>query len=251
MHHFGDHQRHVLGHARLHLVRPGDLGRPDVVQDFLMGRGAEGIASDDQFVEGHAKGVDIAAGVGVRAPPKLLRRHVMRGAEDDPLLGIDRVAILNVPRQPEVRKLGLARRGDQDIARFDVQVNHPEPAGVLQRPRHLQDDRARLFVGQTAAFLDHGRQTAAVHEFHGEIEAPRGLADVNRLDDVRMVQARRRARLFEEPRTEDPVVRVLRREDLERHHPVNAHLPRAKDRPHPPPRDLLLQTKAGNLLGNI
>ena len=63
-------------------------------------------------------------------------------------------------------------------------------------------------------------QVHAVHELHQQVVKPARLPEVVNGDDVRVVQPRQRLGLAREPLGKLRVLLAFRREDLERHEPV-------------------------------
>jgi hypothetical protein len=84
---------------------------------------------------------------------------------------------------------------DPDVRRLDVAVQDTEHLGLVKRQGHVADD-GDLVVQRAAS-----RQIAerpAVDELHRDVGSPVDLADLEDLADVRMIDARLRARLLEQ-----------------------------------------------------
>ncbi len=146
-----------------------------------------------QFVQDHAQGVDISAGVDVqRRWVGLFRRHVGRRADDRPGIGEALVG------QPLFRRLGHSeidhfwRRsavdlGHQHVARLEVAVNDPLLVRVLHR---MADQHEQLQPGPdrepgAVAILGDWHP---IHQFHHEERLARiGRAAIVDAGDVRVV----------------------------------------------------------------
>src|SRR4051794_711877 len=95
---------------------------------------------------------------------------------------------LEPDRQPEVSHLGLAVRGEEDVARLEVEVKYAGVAsmGVMDRSGDLFDEhggRARVKLVPFEPILD----GPSLHQFHDEKPAATVLAEKKSPDDTGML----------------------------------------------------------------
>ena len=218
----------------------------DLLEHLARRRRRERVVPGDHLVEGDAEGVDVAARIEVGAGD-LFGRHVMRRAEDHLLLRVDGVLVLHVAGEAEVGQLRAAGRRDHDVAGLHVEMEHAEPGGVLEGARDLHDEAARFERRKFAALPQQRAQGAALDEFHHEVVMPVGLGDVDRLDDVGMIEAGGGAGFLQESLDEDGVLGELAGEHLDGDDAVHADLVGAVDGAHAAARDLRAQMIAGDL----
>ena len=83
-----------------------------------------GEASGHHLVHDHAEAVDVGALVGAGAA-NLFGRGIERGIVQQ--VGL---RLFDQPNQAEVGQAGASRFVEQDIARFDVAVDHASPVGI-------------------------------------------------------------------------------------------------------------------------
>ena len=95
-----------------------------------------------------------------------------------PVLGQARV-LVNLPaRDAEVGHQGVAIRGEEQVLRLDVTVDHAMLVGILEGLRRLAGDPHRLLHRQLAVSPDAVTQRFAIDERHGEPEVSGGIAGV-------------------------------------------------------------------------
>ena len=141
-------------------------------------------------------------------------------------------------------------RIEQDVLRLDVAVDDAFVVGELERLADLRDDRQRLLGRQPPGLLDLA-QVAAVHEFHHQVMQRARLPEIMHGDDVRMVQAGQGAGFAVEPLGKAGVACCGRRQDLQRHQPVQGRLPGLIDRAHAALADELKDFELGEQLGDL
>ena len=153
---------------------------------------------------------DVGARVD-RLAARLLGRHVRELALEQARLrlrGAERARRLG---DAEVDQLDRAVVGDEHVLRRDVAVHEAERLAVgadarvrvVQPGQRVGDDAAgeperRARLPLLGRFANERAQVLAVDELHGDEVLLVELAEVEDLDDVRMVEARRDARLVEE-----------------------------------------------------
>mmetsp|Transcript_70945 Transcript_70945/g.200242 ORF Transcript_70945/g.200242 Transcript_70945/m.200242 type:complete len:400 (+) Transcript_70945:52-1251(+) len=186
--------RHGLPLAGVELeAPPEDL----LVEPLLL----EGGGAAEQDVEDHAEAphVDLLpVPHGVPNPPQLgapargdhLGREVVRGAAEGPA-----VACLHVlPRQPEVRDLGVHRASvlgrQQDVVGLEVAVHDAPRVQVGHRLAESAEEPAGLRLGEAAACHDALEKVAPRDELHHEVEVRVRLEPAVELDDPRVLEAR-------------------------------------------------------------
>jgi hypothetical protein len=204
-------------------------------------RPLEGQAAGEHLVEDDAERVEVGRR-GRLLPQRLLGRHVLRRAEHG-ALGGER-GLLHQAGEAEVEDLdevlAAAAIEEVDVVGLEVAVDDAEVVGAGERGADLLEDVGDARDGDRPAGDDLVERDA-VEELHHQVGHPVvGLAVVVDVDDVRVVDAVRRARLAEEPRPQ--VVGVLpRKEDLDRHDPVDQEVPGPVDDAHAARAELLFE----------
>jgi hypothetical protein len=139
-------------------------------------------------------------------------------------------------REAEVEDLhevfATALRREKDVVALEVAVDDAEVVGAAERGAHLLEDvDAARERHRTARELGAERRPDEV--LHDEIElALFRLADVVDVDDVRVVDAVRGARLAEHPRTEVRLAAQIRANELEGDDAIDEDVARAIDDAH-------------------
>ena len=163
----------------------------------------------------------------------LFRRHVMRRA-DRPF----RVRQHYVRLAP--RDFGNAKIGNfhppffvqQNVLRLDVAMDDAFVMRELQRLANLRHDLqcfARLeFAGPLQL-----PQIQPIHKLHDEEGQPVHLAEFVQRHDIGMAQLCQCPRFAIEPLGKTRTAGHLRRQNFQRHQPIQRRLPRFIDRPHP------------------
>ena len=146
-------------------------------------------------------------------PARLLRREVLRGADDRALLGhLARAGA----RDAEVRHLHVPLGIDEHVVRLDVAVDD----AVSVREAECREDLPRVVDGdrdrRAAAREDQLLQRAPVEVLHRDVVGALGLAAVVDRDDVLLREARCVLGLAAEALDELLVTRVPVVEDLDR-----------------------------------
>jgi hypothetical protein len=113
--------------------------------------------------------------------------------------------------------------------------------GVVEAARHVEADRHRDLhrqdVGDATRLLHHVVERAAVDVLHGDVELAARSTHLVDMDDVRMAEADRDARLVAEQLAEVRVAGQLRPDALERDaagESLLAVFPAEEHIPHPP-----------------
>ena len=96
--------------------------------------------------------------------------------------------------------------------------------GVVERLRDLEDHLDRVFFLVFSQTLDVVIDGVSVDEFHHEVVVVPGLPDVQRADDVRVIQLRSGAAFVIKPLHELRIVHELPRQDLDRDDAVERDL---------------------------
>ena len=201
MRHLRPQLRRRLRHLREVLHR--DLERRIARERHLPG---------EHLVEHDADRVEIGGLVDRRAA-RLLRREVLRGADDRADLGHLAGA---GPRDPEVRHLDPPLASDEDVVRLDVAVDDPVPVRGAECGEDLAGVVDRDLDRGLPAGDDQLLQRAPVEELHRDVVGALGLAAVVDRDDVRMREPGGVLRLAPEALHERVVGRVAVVEDLDR-----------------------------------
>ncbi len=193
----------------------------------------------EHLVEHHPERVEISPTIE-RSSLDLLGRHVRERPHEHARIGLDGGSV-DALRDAEVDDLGRrvgARRalGEEDIARLDVAVDHPERVGRREPAADLGSDvgrsarRERLVAPQPLLERLAGEQ---LHAQEGVGPVLAGLVD---RDDVRVAYLRGLARLREEA-----VLPVRIEEQLERDLAAFGEIARAVDDRHAAAAELALE----------
>jgi hypothetical protein len=91
-------------------------------------------------------------------------------------------------RQSKVADYYIAPLIEQDIARFEITVNHPLLMSRQQPLAHLPHYPFGFFKRQAPFLLDPGLQAAARQVLHSNKNAPVNLTHIIDSDDVRMIK---------------------------------------------------------------
>jgi hypothetical protein len=121
----------------------------------------EGTPPFDHLEEQGPERMDVGVGIG-GLTARLLGRHVLRRAEDRPVLGEQRGRGVGVSggrlpfvarelRQPEVQELHVAIVGDEDVLRLEVAMDDPGCVSLCERACYVEGDADRLGLGQGTA----------------------------------------------------------------------------------------------------
>ena len=165
-------------------------------------RAEEGGAPRDRLVQDRPGGEQVGARVGVVAE-HLLGRHVARRAHEQAGpgelgAGLERLRELARERARETEVEQLHPVGGQERVRgLEVAVERPARVERRERREHLARERHRLGDGQRPALEAIGERLA-LEQLHGDEQLPAVLADLVDLAHVRVVDARRGARLAPE-----------------------------------------------------
>ena len=217
--------------GRDRLLVPGQLKRLE------RGRPLERGSADEHLVKNRSQRILVAQRADlVGLAPRLLRRHVGRGAHDDAGAGLLRVS-LHLLGQAEVRDLGLAVERQEDVGRFQVSVDnarrvrHGHRATELHHHRSSRSRRLRLAADQLG-------ETAPGDEFQGEVREPLVVAVFVDLDDSRVLDLGDGAGLDVESR--DLVGRGVRpgKDHFERDQAIQPDVPGFVDDAHAASADL-------------
>ena len=182
------------------------------------------------MVERCAERVEVTANVDVLRVARLLGGDVLRRADRRP---IARERHVGGPlREPHVGQLHVAVFVDEDVAGFDVAMDHAALVGVVERLRHLLAHLQHVFFGEDAPFDEQRAQRLALDELHDEEVVTTLFAEVVARDDVRIVERSDDARLAAQPIDVATVARQRRLQDLQRHDAVELLVARLEHGPH-------------------
>ena len=154
----------------------------------------------------------------------LLRGHVAELALEGAGLGLCQPSAR--PGHAEIEQLGGAFPGHHDVARGDVPVHQPQwlavgierVVGVVERVGDTSDDRRGVAVVDLVLPVrlpDDHAESDALDVLHGHERNAVLLADLEHLDDVRVVQVGHHPRLVQEHLDEVRIARALRDDALE------------------------------------
>ena len=169
-----------------------------------------------------AERIHVAAEV-LRFVVELLGRDVVGRAPDFTARAL---FILHEDRQAEVHDLRGVRVGEEDVAGLHVAVNQPVLLRGAQPLRDLDAHVQHLRLRHAALERDEAVERAAVHQLHGDVEAPAIRAGGEDLHYMRMIDRRRDAGLRLELRDELLVLALVAAQELQRHVAVEARVVR-------------------------
>ena len=172
--------------------RRGVLGH-DLLDDGKVAVAVERPLAGEQLVQHDAGRKQVGARVDLLALD-LLGRHVFERA-DHRALGARGVARVLDPRHAEVGQLDAPIGFYQQIGRLDVAVHDVLPVRVVQRRQQVAHDAQRLLQRVALALVQVVLEVVALDELHHQESAVAVAVGVVNTHDMRVLQARRRARL--------------------------------------------------------
>ena len=191
-------------------------------------------------VEHCAQGVDVGARPQLIDPSHcLLGSHIARRSKH--LASCRQIAaVLDPLGKSEIRHTRRAGLVQQDVAGFQVAVDHTLLVGELHRLTNL-DHQGRGLARRQRVFGESGRQALAFNERHREIVL--AFADPKFVDrhDTRMNQTGGRFGFDAKPLNVGFRGKVSAENHLHGDQPIQTHLPRSEDNAHPAAGDLFQQ----------
>ncbi len=167
----------------------------------------------------------------VRESANLFGCHVAGRAQD--LAGARQgVLALEQLRQSEVRDLGDALFGEQDVRRFQVPMDDPAQMGIVDRSSQEFDEAGR-FHGVLKRAGQASIQSSAGGVFEHEVSHALVFPDLEDRDQVGVLEPGRCLGLRLEARRGSRVSIGIGANDLQRHDPLEPDLPGLVDRTHP------------------
>ncbi len=228
-----DDARERRGVALAHHRRRIRLLHADGV-DHRLGRGpVERALAGGELVEQRAHGEEIHA-VIERLGRELLGREVEELALDD--AGLRPAHPRRRLGDAEVDQLHVAAEADHHVLRADVAVDDAQRlarrvlrhVGVEQPLAQARDeprgDARRHHLALLLLLLQQAAEIDTVHPLHRDEGRAVEVPQLEELDDARVVQRRRDARLVEEHADELGLLREVREDALEHHHAVAARV---------------------------
>ena len=120
---------------------------------------------------------------------------------------IDRTDEAEVGQEHVLEGPPRRRSPEQDVVGLHVTVDQTVRMGLVEGAGHLGEDRQGTVRLEPAGKAEDRRQAGALDVAHGEVELAVDLARVVDLDDVRVAERGREARLAQEPFAERLVLR--------------------------------------------
>ena len=161
----------------------------------------------EQVIQHRAERIDVGPSVELGLAAHLLGRYVVGRAERRPDLRHAAVGALGLARQPEVRQLDRAVGRDENVVRLHVAVDQPGLVRAIERAGNIARDLEGVPLRELAFRRQDVPQRVAVDELHREVVVAVGLAGVDPLDDVDVVELGRGMGLAQEARE---VILILR-----------------------------------------
>jgi hypothetical protein len=184
----------------------------------------------------HAERPDVRARVGRGRRARLLRAHVPRRAEDR--AGARGHVVAGELADAEVehlreREAGRAVLVQEHVRRLDVAVDDADGVRRGERLRRVEQDREEVLHADRRIGVERVAEGHPVEQLHDEVEdAVVHLPDVEHVDDVRVVDLRRGARLAREALARVLVRGRVRVHELDREVAAGARVDRAPDLAH-------------------
>ena len=130
--------------------------------------------------------------------------------------------------------------GDQeDVVGLEIAMDDADPVRGAQRRGDLPRDACGDQRGELSEALESRAERFALEELHDDVRVARGREpEVVDLDDARVADRRRGARLVEEALHDPGIARELREQHLHRRQPTERRVYRLVDDAHAAPPDL-------------
>ena len=180
---------HLRTARKVDVERRVDPARGVVEHLELVGP-VEGARAGEQLVQNGAQGEDVGAQVDRGGVRDLLGGHVPGGAHGGPGDGLARPGPLAGDLgDSEVRDLGdhaVTLRGQQDVVRLEVPMQHPGGVSGAHSLQHLLEEIERILQGHSAALVQTVRQAESLDVLHDEADLAVVVDDVGHRDQVRV-----------------------------------------------------------------
>jgi len=209
----------------------------------------EGDSSGDHVVERGSEAVDVGPAVDVDFAADLLGGDVVGRAVRLARLALGGLDVGGFAGQTHVRQLHDAVGVDHDVLGLDVAVYEAVVVGVGEGVSDLDDDVDGFLLAEAVAAGEVVGDGLALDVFHDEVVVAAGLADVDGLDDVGVVELAGGLAFFVEALDVLGVFAEAAGQDLDRDRAVEAELLGFVDERHRPGPDLAQDLVAGNLVG--
>ena len=209
----------------------------------------EGDPAGDHVVESGAEAVDIGSAVDVDLAADLLGGDIVRRAVGLALFALGGLDIGRLAGQTHIGQLHDALRVDHDVLGLDVAVDQAVGVGVLEGVADLDDDLDGFLLAEDVPVGDVVGDGLALDVLHDEIVVAARLADVDGLDDVRVVELAGGLPFLVEPLHVLGILAESTRQDLDRDAAVEAELLALIDDGHRAGAELAEDLVPGDLRG--
>lgn len=237
-HQFADDPIQPIRRDRIRLLdRPGGI-LAHLADDPGHAFGLKRRLAGDQRVKNAPEAEQVAA-MAESFALRLFRAHVQGSSRDHAALG--NAGVVRGSGQTEVGELdSLDAVLQKDVGRLDITVNQAlgmsggQPAGRL----HSDPQQVRNLQGGTSPEPFVERHAADI--FHDEIRNRTGILDRVNGHDMIVAHGRGRLSFADKPATGRAACRQLRRQQLDRHDPLELGVPSLENDSHPAPADHFL-----------
>ena len=206
----------------------------DLLQDAFPGNRRKRRLPRQEVIEHATEAVNIGADVHIVRAAGLFRGQILGRAEQRPFrrqlrIGIRflRVFVERRTAQADVenfhhrvqRRLtgsGLGRGHEDDVGRFQIAVDHPLLEHVLKSEQRLMNEPNRFRRQQALTAIEDFIERLAFQIFHHDEMLAVGFADLERPDDIGMIEFRQQPPFALKARQNHRLLGLRRRQHLER-----------------------------------
>ena len=202
------------------------------VEDGDLGRISKGERSRQRLEQEASQCVDVGAAVDL-VSTDLLRRHIIHRSHQAPVSWLTIRSTLGQAEIGKVRVLAPSLLVEQNVRGLHIPVHEPRCVGRVESICNLDCDCNRACRLERALAAQKLLQVRAIDVTHRDEQPSIRLSRLIDRDDVRVIEARRKARLAQHPISETDVFGEIPKKELQRHRPLQASITSAIDLAHP------------------